>query len=294
MSEKENKKEIAEELKQIKEELKGLRTSLNLANEEKEKAFSEKEEVKKQISKLIAQVREAKGERNKFTHDVKGAKKERNTLNKRIASKIKEIKTLNDKKKELESKFNIKVNPTNLKKQIEELELKVETEVLEFKKEKVIMKQINDLRKKFTKVKDVSEIWEESAKLSKEIDSLKTKANSLHNIVRGHAKESQEKHETLLESSVEIRELREKEETAYKTFFEFKQKYTELNNKIKEKLARLKDLGDRKGASRAKRKVEDEKKKAASIKEKIKAVEDKIKTGKKLTTEDFMVMQAAN
>ena len=78
---------------------------------------------------------------------------------------------------------------------MDELESKVETEVMEFKKEKAIMKQIKSLKKQFNEVKDVSDIWDKGSKLSKEIDVLKAKADSLHKIVRGHAKDSQDKND---------------------------------------------------------------------------------------------------
>ncbi len=293
LSEKERNSLITE-LNKVKSEIKELRSNLNKINDEKEKAFSEKEEIRKKISELIALVKETKGERNKFTKDVRGAKKERDRLNRDIAKKINDIKKFNKKKKELESKFKITVNPSSIKRQIDALEQKIETEVMEFSKEKAIMKKVNELKKQYKEVRGISDIWEESSKLSKDIDKLKAKADSLHKIVKDHAKESQEKHEEVVGSSDEINNLREKEEDAYKIFFGLKQKYGEINILLKQKLEQLGKIHEDLGESKAQERQKKEKRSAASLKDRKKAVEEKLKKGGKITTEDFMIMQADN
>ena len=121
----------------------------------------------------------------------------------------------------------------------------------------------------------------------------KEDVEGITNIGKG-AKESQEKHEELLESSEDITKLREKEEETYKRFFESKQKFIEMNTQIKQNLERLKELNNALGETKEEQKQKREKRRELSIKEKIKSVEDKIKKGENLTTEDFIIMQAGN
>ena len=285
------KKELIRKRNDLNKEINTLRKGLNDFNTKKESDFENKEKITKSISQLIGQVKSSKSARNKFTKQVKKVKEIRTHDNEEIKKKVKEIKELNKKKKEIQLKHNIKGNPSFIKKDIDKLEFKLETEAMGFDKEKKLMKTINGLRKQYKEVKVVSDVFEKIHKLDKELKELRKKAQDEHKEVQKTAEESQHKHEEVIETSKEIDDLKEKEEDAYKNFFDSKKKFTEINDKLQEKLKEIGKLNEKLrefGADQKHRKEEFNKK---SLKQKAALVNEKMKKGGKLTTEDLLVLQ---
>jgi len=285
------KKEVFDEFNKHKREVIELKSSLNQINDQKEAWFKKKDEFGKQISKLIKQVKSDKEKRNEFTKKVKEDKKHREDYNTKIKKKIESAKKLNKEKTDLMTKHNITENPSNIASQIERLDTIIETEGVSFEKEKKLMKEINTLKKKQKESKKVNVVFEQSKGVSKEIDALKEKSEEFHKKVQSRAKESQEKHESVINLSKEIDELKKKEEDAFKKFIESKKKFVEVNDQLKEK---LKLLGkSQSGVTKFKGDKEKKEKKVVhdKLQSKKDAVEEKIAKGEKLTTEDLLIMQ---
>ena len=230
------KKDLLKKKSELNIEINSLRKNLNQINDQKESAFEKKEKVAHSISSLISQVKSSKSQRDNLTKKVKQVKVGRSEYNKEIKQKIEEIKVLNKKKQEIQKKHNIKGDPSYIKKEIEKLESKIETEVMSFDKEKQLMKAIKDLRKKYNEAKVISDVFDKIHKVEKELDRLKEESNKKHKEVQKNAQNSQQKHEELIETSHEINELKGKEEEAYKKFFETKifPTLNEIMNKLLE------------------------------------------------------------
>ena len=289
----EEKKQLSKQLDKLKKEVIGLKVNLNQIDEQKESAFQEKEKITQDISKLIKGVKTAKQKRNALTKEVKTLKQKRDELNKQVVSKISEIKSLDKERKEIAQKYNIKEDPSHIKEKIEQLEEKIETNVMSFDKEKKLMKIIKDLKKKYNEANVISNVWEKLNALSKEVSALKKESQNVHEIIQTKAKESQANHEEMLKLSKDIDELKVKEEAAYKNFFEQKQKFNEVNTALKEKLLELNKLSEKLSELKVKSQQERKKRQDDLLKDMETLVEDKIKAGKKLTTEDLLVLQKA-
>ena len=285
------KKEILNKLNKCKKEIKTLRHRLNQINEEKESWFKRKLDFSKSISRLIGKVKNFKFRRDKTTKEVKVEKSKRDKFNEEIRARISEFKKLNQIKIELQKKLGIKDDPSVIKDRIAKLETVIETEAISFDKEKQIMKEIKDLKKKFTGTKEMKKIFERADKLSKEIDRLKKESDELHKDVQGKAKESQETHEEMILVSKEVDELRRKEEVAFKKFLETKKGFTLINEKLKEKLMEMGKINQKLGEVKTKFVSKKERKVEAQLKEKEAIVQEKIKKGEKLTTQDLIIMQ---
>ncbi|MFH0869423.1 MAG: hypothetical protein V1866_00020, partial [archaeon] len=68
------------ELQDNQKEISELKTQLNLLNEQKEAEFQKREEVGKQISELIRNIKALKRERDSFTAQVRETKQKRDSL----------------------------------------------------------------------------------------------------------------------------------------------------------------------------------------------------------------------
>jgi uncharacterized coiled-coil DUF342 family protein len=89
-----------------------------------------------------------------------------------------------------------------------------------------------------------------------------------------------------MELTKKINNLKKEQEDAFKNFIESKEKFSKVNEQLKDKLKQAKDLG---AALYQKNKKDTER----MLDEKSKEVEEKLKSKKKLTTEDLMILQAS-
>ena len=134
------KKELLKRLNKCNREISEIRKELNILNDQKEAAFSNREAVGKKISGLIGKIKEFRKNRDKFTALVKEHKENRKSSRELVKKKIAEFKELDKKKKEFMKKHKIKIGPDKVREQIEKLETKIETEAMPFSEEKKIMK----------------------------------------------------------------------------------------------------------------------------------------------------------
>jgi len=288
------RKELFTQLDELNREVRALRATLNQLNDQKESLFSKREAAGKEISGLIRQVKSSRSERNKLTTDVKSAKVDRKSLNDTINKKIEEIKKLGKEKKETVKKFGMTEDPSKIKHEIERINYTIETAGLSFEKEQKLMKILKELKRKYDEAKKVSSIWDSSHALSTEIDSLKEKADSVHRAIQQKAQLSQEKHETMIDSSKKIDDLKKEEDEISKKIIEKKQGMEEVNNKLEEKLKLLTEVNAKLQVEKKETRQEKEAQKRKLLGDKIKDAEEKFRRGEKLTTEDILAMQGAD
>lgn len=294
MSENNEVKELIAQSKAIKSEIMGIKSKLDEVNSIKEEWYSKKESFSKEIVGLIGKIKEFRALRDKLTNNVRTSKDRRTGMNTLINDKIAEIKKLQKDRSDKVGSDVSSVNPFAMKKELESLQYRLETTPMNFNAEQALMKKVNSIKKTLSGFEGVSDLNTTIKSLSKDIDKLKKEADDVHKTVQDDAKESQAKHEEMIQFSKKIDELKVSEETAYKTFMTHKEEFTGINNQLKEKLKDLakvnKELDKHHIETGAKRK----KKADAVLKEKQVSVEEKIQKGHKLTTDDLLAFQKMN
>ena len=288
----EEKKALFAELDVLRKELSELRGKLNSIRNEKENHFRKKEELNKKISQLIGNVKTSKNERDSYTSVVRQEKMQRGEFNIHIRQKLDELKELKKQRDTALAKLNVKGDYNSIEREIKFLETKQETTVMSFDKEKKLMKEIKDLKKKAVEFKGVREISSKIKRLSKELDALRNQSDSMHSDIQHKAKESQEKHLTVVSTSTQIDALKKEEQETFNKFIEYKKQFNEINKIFKEKQAKFEEINAKVQEFR----FEQEKVKKLSIQQQLRQkeeiVNEKLRTGKKLTTEDFLVIQS--
>ncbi|MBU1201274.1 MAG: hypothetical protein KJ583_04975 [Nanoarchaeota archaeon] len=285
------KKNLIEQLKKAKEEVNLLKSKLSKVNSEKESWFRKKATISQEIKDKISFVQDSKKQRNNLTSEVKSTKTKRDELNKKISEELKIVKHI--KPKPEDGHHQQRENPFALKKKIDSMELKIETEPMSFQKEQAIMKEIKTLKKKYDEIKGLMKEIDDIRGKNKELNMLKKEANKFHKDLQQQAKESQEFHEQIIEYSKEIDILREKEKEAHDKFMLGKDEYINLNNELKRKLEELKAVKDNLEQNEVRVEELEREKKHKNLKEKTKEVNEKIKKKQKLTTEDLLIMQSS-
>ena len=269
--------------KKLKEEIIQLKKSLNELNIQKERWFSKKENLKKDISNLIGKIRSIKTSNDQTNKDLQKLKEDRDKYNKEVQGLIKKFQELNKQKLKVLKDKKINFNPAGLIKKIEELEFKIETEGLTFDKERGVMKQINQFKKQLNDAGDVQSLFKELKGLSDDITEKKKKAEEFHRKIRQQTDKSKSYSE-FLDLTKKITTLRKDQEDAFKKFIESKEKFAKVNEQLKDKLKLAKDMGEEIV-------LKNKKEAETMLRQKEKEVEEKLKTKKKLTTEDLIVFQ---
>ncbi|MFC1742143.1 hypothetical protein ACFL3V_06415 [Nanoarchaeota archaeon] len=291
MNEEEKKKTLAE-IEVKKKELDTLKAKLDELNTQKEAALEKKKLATKDISELAKTIRESKGKRNNYTKQVKDSKLRRSELNDLLKKKRDEMRMLQKEKQTVSGKFGIRFDPAKIKGEIEDLELKIETEALPFNIEQRMMKMIAEKKRTLEQSKEVSDVFDKIHALGKDLDRIKLKADDTHRKIQTKAEASQQFHEELIESSKEVKDARAKEEEALKKFVEWKGKYTEQNELVKGKLQEIRELKAKIDGVNLEEREKVKKEEAKKLGDQKKTVEEKIKNKMKLTTEDLLAFQA--
>ena len=287
---KQTKKELFISFEKLRKEINSSRNELNRINDQKESWFRKKADLSDTTRKKIAQIKENKKKRDSLTKNVKELKEKRNKLAGETGKKISELKKLKSGLKNLEKTSKIR-DPLRIKRDMDKIEIKLETEAMSFEKEKELSKKLKLLKKLFGEASVIINVLNKIKKLNSEIDASKKNTNMVHNEIQKVAAESQELHEGVIKTSKEIDELEIKEEEAFKNFINLKKNFNSLNTGLEKNLGEISGVMEKINKFKLE---EDEKKKLEEsmlIKSKEQEIEEKIKTGKKLTTDDFLAFQ---
>ena len=287
---KETKKELFTNLDKLRNKINSINKDLNKKNNEKESWFRKKDDLSRDIRKNIASIKKNKQKRDSLTKKVKELKEKRQNLNQEIKKKISELVKLKNETKELTKRSKIK-DPQRIKGEIDNIEVKLETEAMPFENEKALSKKLKQFKELLEEASVIINNIDKIKKFNSEIDILRKNSNETHNEIQKIAKESQKLHESLIKNSKEINELKIEEKEAFKNFINFKKNFNSTNNNLKEKLVKMNSVREEinkfKLEEEEKRKLKD----TMIIKSKEEEMEEKIKEGKKLTTDDFLAFQ---
>ncbi len=287
----EEKKQLSARIEECKKTALLLRNQLVSLNDKKRAAFAKKDTLSKKIQTIVDEFKQSKSERDKLTYLVKDSKAKRHTLNDELRVKIMDIQKLNKEKKELIRKHHLSADPFRVKKEIEELEYKIETEVPSPAEEKQLMKIIKEKKKLYEEAKGVSSIFEKVHALSKEIEKLKYKSDDTHKKIQNRAAISQEKHEEMLEKIKELNELRIQEKVLVEKYLALKKEFHDVNEKLQARLLELGQLQSQFGFVRKEEFRKRKKKEHTALSQRKQEVEQKFRQKKKLTTEDLIALQ---
>ena len=174
------KKDLLSKLEELKKAINNLKSNINKSDGEKESWFRKKESLKKDISKFVKELKDIKHNKDVSNVEIKKLREERDSYNKKVRGLISKIKELNKSKLEFIKSHKIKGNPEIIKKKIEDLEFKIETEVLSMNKEKEIMKEIKSLKKIYEENIGLKNIMDEINKVDKEINEDRNKSDEIH------------------------------------------------------------------------------------------------------------------
>lgn len=264
---------------QLKDEYEKLISEITVERDDLNK---QARELKKTRDKLNAELKENlnqaieyRDERNKINHEVEESKKHRDKINE-------EIKNL-----EWSSGRRDRIKIEN---EIKKIDKVIETRVLDIKKENQLVKNANDLRKKLVTVQEDDKVKAKSKELKKESEKY-------HEQVVQHSKQAQEYHEKMLEYFKKTDEIRKEADEAHKNFIKVRKAASAKHEDFKSVLSDIHKINKVLSTMKTRRHGNENKySRKSNKKEKEKAEEmfEKFKHGKKLSTDELLLLQKHN
>ena len=271
----------------LKKEINSLAKRLQEVNQEKARKIKDRSSVRNEIKALLDSLKNLKNSgTGNFKEDLEKLRSQRDKCNEEVKKLSSELKELKNKKTELEKKSKISLHePLKIKEKIDQLEKKVETEVVSFEKEKKIMDEIRRLKDIFKKSAEFFHINQQIDLVSKSMQEVRGAANSFHNSFINLVKSGRERSKQYKEIFRKLDFLRQHEEINKKEVSEVKKNIGAVNTELNTKLI---EIGKTKiDIPKTSKQLEDEK----ILEEKTRIVEEKLKNKVKLTTEDIIAYQ---
>ncbi|MCK4328109.1 MAG: hypothetical protein KAW41_06640 [Candidatus Diapherotrites archaeon] len=262
-------------------ELEHLKQERDKLNTETQKLRTESKETTSRVKRLRLSLKDAKAKRDEENKLVQEFKQKRDEVNKKIKA---HISALNKFQEDL-AKLKASSGPMHqTRKELERLEWKVQTEVLDVKQEEKIARRIAELEEACAASAEFNEKRKQLRKITSELDDLRKEAQAYHEVMLQHAKDSERYHDDVKKAYEQIKKLEPE-------FKEVQQKVAlarrEADEAHKTYLDKYKSI---KGAE----KFEQEKvhkKKARAMRAEANDLMKAFKEGKKLTTDELMIIQ---
>ena len=263
--------------------------------EEKEKQISQITEEREEYNREAKEQRKIRDKLNvELKENLKKAidyRNERNEINKEVEEYKKKRNEVNDKIRNLEWSSG-KRDKVKLEKEIEKIDKIIETRVLDIKKENQLVKNANDLRKKLNEVKEDDRVKEEAKE-------LKAESEKYHQKVVELSSAAQEAHENMIKYFRKTDEIRTAADEAHKNFVEARKNASEKHEEFKMVLSEIHVINKKLGREKPKKRkptkqTSSPNQKNQEEKEKAETIFEKFKNGKKLSTEELLLLQKYN
>lgn len=256
---------------------------------------------------LESELTDLKNVRDKMNEETKAFRKERDELNQKLKDTLKialdkrntrdEINKEVHENKELRNQCNEELKKvewnsgkkeiSNIQAEINKIDKTIQTKVLDIRKENELVKRVSDLTKQLKKIQSDEE--EE-----KTATQLKEKSELYHQKVVELSDKAQAVHEEMIEYFNKIDGIREEADGKHQDFINSRNAATAKHEEVKAKLSEIrkvnKFMDQAKSHSRG-RKSEDKADNDLKEKEEAEEIFQKFKDGKKLTTDEFLLLQ---
>jgi len=259
----------------LEAELTDLKNERDQMNEETKTFRKERDELNQELKDTLKIALEKRNERDEINKQVRENKELRNECN----EELKKVEW-NSGKKEI----------SNIQAEINKIDKTIQTKVLDIRKENELVKRVSDLTKQLKKIQSDEE--EE-----KTAEALKEKSENYHQKVVELSDKAQAVHEEMIEYFNQIDGIREKADSKHQDFINSRNAATAKHEEVKAKLSEIRKVNKFMDQAKAKpRNRKSEEKSNSDLKEKEQAEENfqKFKDGKKLTTEEFLLLQKYN
>jgi phosphoserine phosphatase len=272
-----------EKLRREREELRLKISRLRKDISAKRKILREIGQKKRKIIEEIkvknAEANKAREARDELNAKVKAKKERRDKANEAVKKLLEEYKAAQEKAPRGDFKRMLR--------EVQQLEWRLQTRVMEIKKEDAIVERIEKLR---AQLKDYQDLID----LSKKIDKRRRESRRLHEQILSLSKESQYHHEKFLEKIEEIRRLEEELDGLNKEKEKIVPGLDEENRELQKLISARKKLNKEIKILEEEIELTTSKRSEKELKERAAEVYERFKRGEKLDLEDIYLLRRFN
>ncbi len=277
--------ELQEKRGKLKSESERLKDKRNKLNQNASELSTKRDELNQKARELVIAAQAYKKERDEYNEKVSEHKAKRDELN----EKANKVYARLDK---LRKKSNAKGSSIEeLKREIDKLEFKQQTEVLSISKERQLVERISSLQEKYLKKKIQLEQDVELKALLEDAQNLWNQASEYHEKVTEYANLAQDRHEKMIAAFREVDQIRTDADVAHKDFVNLQENADEMHNEFIKIQKEIRDFDKLIGSLKRKSQKDKEDKKRLDAQKKAEEIYDQFKKGEKLDTEDLLLLQ---
>lgn len=247
---------------------------------------SKRDELNQKTKELLEVAQENKKLREEHNHLVAENKIKRDELKEKadeIYSKVDSYQ----KNNKLGSYRSLK----EIKKKIDRLEFRQQTNVLSVDKERAIVSLISELQEEFNRHKQQFEEDEELRKLLKEAQKYRGKASTYHDKVVEYANLAQSYHDTMIKTFKEVDKVRAEADAAHKRFVTAQKGADKLHHSFIKAQKEIRNFDKIIVILKRKAREAEKHKEKAETREKAEELFDQFRKGEKLSTGDILFLQ---
>jgi len=253
----------------------------------KASSFSKRrDELNKSTKELIDKAQEYRTKRDEFNNQVSENKDRRNELNEKANELYAKVDSLRKK-----DNIGAGRSLNELRKEIDHLEFKQQTEVLTTEKERALVDKISELKEEFKKKKEQLEQNHELKSFLGDAQGLRDEASEFHKKVKEYADLAQEYHDKMIECFREADKVRAEADAQHKEFVKAQETADEQHKQFLKLQKEIRDFDKVIVGLKKKAKTEKESKDKVEYKKQAEDVFAQFKAGEKLNTEDLLLLQ---
>ena len=262
--------------------LKDILSSLDI---EVEKWASKRNSLNDKCKKIGGEIRHFKIERDRVNQKIRELKSEREDLRAELKDKYREYDVV--KKKTMFLAYRTFQSKDAVRRQIEDLDWKIQTNPLKPHEESQIINQIKTLEHEDLVHKEISVLNKKLRDIRLAITTIKLQSKEINNQIGSFATESQENHVQLTSKIKELKKVETEADEAHQRFLGYLKKAKEARSIYVSYINQLRDL------SSQIYNIEEEKRKLsadAELEARSKTATEKLKKKKKMSFKEFKAL----
>lgn len=273
-------------IESLAQKLTELKEQRSIAVNDAAKRAERRDKLNEQVRMLRAEIQKLRTTRDELNEEVKKLKEQRSAVISKIREKIEETKSISQEKRMIaEDKPSRPYQ--SLKKELEEVEWKIQTTSHTLQEDKEMMAQVKQLETQLNVYRKIEKFSQKGSELRNQVNTLKSENDIRHQKLTTLAQRSQELHKNMLERVEEAMTKRIEADDMHKQFLEARMKAKPLQDEIVSVFAQMLQL--KKGLQEAEQKQKKESE--DTLRQTIeKQAREKLKRGEKLSWEEFQLL----
>jgi len=273
--------QVAETVEALDEKITSSRARRDQLDDQARLLAQKRDEQNTQFQKLKEQIHELRDKRDSLNLQVQVLKAKRDKARKRVKAKRAEMDSTRNMITELEKRAS--GSYSGLKKRMQELEWRIQTNPLSAKEESRLIGQIKGLESRVAVHDRILELRDKLIMLQAEINAARLEANEAHDKLSTFAEESEVYHQKMIEVAKQASDLKSKADEAHLNYIQLKQQADEAHSEyvnakqLRQRIITEDQMTRLRKQQQVKKKVED-------------MAEGKLRRGEKLSLDEFRAL----